>query len=73
MGKWFPMGYCNILADMVQQPELLKRPSLQPKNLLIINILDIFRKYTNEEHLLSQQDIKKILKRIRYGTRDIPW
>ena len=34
----------------------------QPKKLLIINILDILRKYSDEEHRLSQKDIADILK-----------
>lgn len=33
----------------------------QPKKMLIINILDILRKYTDEEHRLSQKDIMDIL------------
>lgn len=37
----------------------------QPKKLLIINILDILRKYSDEEHRLSQKDILDIL-RIEY-------
>ena len=36
--------------------------SLQPKKLLIMNILDILRKYTDAEHTLSQRDIMDILK-----------
>ncbi|MBR6650930.1 MAG: WYL domain-containing protein [Clostridia bacterium] len=34
----------------------------QPKKLLIMNILDILRKYTDEDHRLSQKDIIEILK-----------
>ena len=34
----------------------------QPKKLLIINILDILRKYTDENHRLSQREIVDILK-----------
>jgi len=34
----------------------------QPKKMLIINILDILRKYTDEDHRLSQKDITEILK-----------
>ena len=34
----------------------------QPKKLLIINILDILRKYTDENHRLSQKEIVDILK-----------
>ena len=32
-----------------------------PKKLLIINILDILKKYTDENHRLSQKDIIEIL------------
>lgn len=35
----------------------------QPKKLLIINILDILKKYSDEEHRLSQKDIANILER----------
>ena len=35
--------------------------SLQPKKLLIINILDILKKYTDENHRLSQKEIAEIL------------
>lgn len=34
----------------------------QPKKLLIMNILDILRKYTDEDHRLSQREIADILK-----------
>lgn len=37
-----------------------------PKKLLIINILDILKRYTDEEHRLSQKQIAEILKR-EYG------
>ena len=33
----------------------------QPKKLIIMNILDILRKYTDADHRLSQQDILRIL------------
>lgn len=35
--------------------------TIQPKKLLIINILDILQKYTDEEHKLSQKQIENIL------------
>ena len=35
----------------------------QPKKLLILNILDILRKYSDADHRLSQKDIADILKR----------
>ena len=34
----------------------------QPKKLMILNILDILQKYTDESHRLSQKDIADILK-----------
>ena len=37
-------------------------PVKQPKKLLIMNILDILWKYSDEEHRLSQKDIAEILK-----------
>ena len=36
--------------------------SVQPKKLLIMNILDILKRYSDEEHRLSQKDIVDILK-----------
>lgn len=36
--------------------------SEQPKKLIIMNILDILRKYTDADHRLSQQDILRILR-----------
>ncbi len=38
----------------------------QPKKLLIINILDILKRYTDEDHRLSQKEIAEILKK-EYG------
>ena len=34
----------------------------QPKKLLIVNILDILRRYSDEEHRLSQREITELLK-----------
>ena len=39
---------------------------MQPKKMLVMNILDILRKYTDEDHRLSQKDIIEILKN-EYG------
>ena len=36
--------------------------SVQPKKMLIMNILDILKKYTDEDHRLSQKEIADILK-----------
>ena len=35
--------------------------SMQPKKLIIMNILDILKKYTDEDHRLSQKEIAEIL------------
>lgn len=40
--------------------------ALQPKKILIINILDILKRYTDEDHRLSQKEIAEILKK-EYG------
>ncbi len=37
-------------------------PARKPKKQLILNILDILRRYSDEEHRLSQKDISEILK-----------
>ena len=36
---------------------------IHPKKLVILYILDILQKYTDEEHRLSQKEIQNILKR----------
>lgn len=36
--------------------------TIQPKKMLIINILDILKKYSDEDHRLSQKEIADILK-----------
>ena len=44
--------------------------TIQPKKLLIINIFDILRKYTDENHRLSQKEIVEILNsKIQYGSK----
>lgn len=40
----------------------------QPKKLLIVNILDILKRYTDEEHRLSQKEIETILE-TEYGMK----
>lgn len=35
----------------------------QPKKLIIMNILDILKKYTDVDHRLSQKEIQDILER----------
>lgn len=44
--------------------------TIPPKKLLIINILDILRKYTDENHRLSQKEIVEILGREYQMTAD---
>ena len=39
-----------------------KMYTAQPKKMLIMNILDILKKYTDENHRLSQKEIADILK-----------
>ena len=36
--------------------------TIQPKKLLIVNIIDILNRYTDSEHTLTQKEIEKILK-----------
>lgn len=36
--------------------------TIQPKKLLIVNIIDILNRYTDSEHTLTQREIEKILK-----------
>ena len=36
---------------------------VQPKKLLIVNILDILRRYSDEEHRLTQKDIENLLEK----------
>lgn len=45
--------------------EMRKYPmyTVQRKKLLIINILDILRKYTDLDHRLSQRDIIELLQK----------
>lgn len=45
-------------------------PAEQPKRLLIMNILDILRRYTDEEHRISQKKIADILKTEYHMTVD---
>ena len=37
--------------------------TISPKKLLIINILDILRRYSDSQHRLSQKDIEEILQK----------
>ena len=41
----------------------------QPKKLLILNILDILRKYSDEDHRLSQREIGEIFDRTENWAR----
>ena len=61
--RFCPMLTCiirNTVIEYEKRRDLM--PVKQPKKLLIMNILDILRKYSDEEHRLSQKDIAEILK-----------
>ncbi len=51
----------NAVNDDRINTEMTFMNSLQPKKLLIINILDILKKYTDEDHRLSQKEIAETL------------
>ena len=51
----------NGVNDDRINTEVTNMDSMQPKKLLIINILDILKKYTDEDHRLSQKEIAEIL------------
>ena len=51
----------NGVNDDRINTEVTVMDSMQPKKLLIINILDILKKYTDEDHRLSQKEIAEIL------------
>jgi len=48
-----------LIADFIRGITMMYTTS--PKKILIINILDILRRYTDENHRLSQKDILEIL------------
>jgi len=52
--------YYTIENDTINT-EVDNMPAKQHKKLLIMNILDILRKYSDEDHRLSQRDIAEIL------------
>ena len=66
-GPKMPHGvlYFIIRADKILTGSVAMYAQ-QPKKMLVMNILDILRKYTDEDHRLSQKDIIEILK-TEYG------
>ena len=41
---------------------------MQPKKMIILDVLDIMRKHTDEDHRLSQQQIQKLMES-EYGMK----
>ena len=64
VARFCPTPSCIIRYTVIEYGKRGSGPILvkQPKKLLILNILDILRKYSDEEHRLSQKGITEILK-----------
>ena len=60
-----PMGKKTDMIKKKQESEalLMTNGGMQSKKLILFNILDILRKYTDEKHTLSQKDIQDKLKK----------
>ena len=54
-------GFSNTLMKERWRVGMANREK-QPKKLVLLNILDILRRYTDENHRLSQKEIENILK-----------
>ena len=52
-----------ILFTVNNKQEMQNMYTIQPKKLLIINILDILKKYTDVNHRLSQKEIVEMLQK----------
>ena len=61
MGQKYPIGCCNMMSNMIRYKRVINMSNLKRKKLSFA-ILDILRKYTDEDHRLSQKDIIDILK-----------
>lgn len=55
-----------MISEFCERGSAMLAP--QPKKLLIVNILDILKRYTDEEHRLSQREIETLLK-TEYGMK----
>lgn len=60
-----PMGKKTDMIKKKQESEalLMTNGGMQSKKLILFNILDILRKYTDEKHTLSQKDIQDKLEK----------
>ena len=61
MGQKCLIGCCNMVSNMIRYKRVMEMSNLKRKKLSFA-ILDILRKYTDEDHRLSQKDIIDILK-----------
>lgn len=61
MGQKCLIGCCNMVSNMIRYKRVMNMSNLKRKKLSFA-ILDILRKYTDEDHRLSQKDIIDILK-----------
>lgn len=61
MGQKCLIGCCNMVSNMIRYKRVMNMSNLRRKKLSFA-ILDILRKYTDEDHRLSQKDIIDILK-----------
>ena len=61
MGQKCLIGCCNMVSNMIRYKRVINMSNLKRKKLSFA-ILDILRKYTDEDHRLSQKDIIDILK-----------
>ena len=51
----------HVIIHILHSSEVTAMYSIPPKKMLIVNILDILKRYSDEEHRLSQKDILEIL------------
>ena len=61
MGHFCRIGCCNMVSNMIRYKRVMGMSNLKRKKLSFA-ILDILRRYTDEDHRLSQKDIIDILK-----------
>ena len=61
MGQKRLIGCCNMVSNMIRYKRVINMSNLKRKKLSFA-ILDILRRYTDEDHRLSQKDIIDILK-----------
>lgn len=59
--RWVVFGTTTTNSKSVEGVNAMY--TKQPKKLIIMNILDILKKYTDENHRLSQKEIRDLLER----------